>query len=143
MGANCKTFVDFCMVSSQYGFCIAYLIFIGSQLDQVICIASENEVCGNKNTYISLSVLILIPICCLKTFKYLSYISFLSNISIVLALMVIMFYDEQEYMYEPQYHQNLQTFNILHMPVFFGLAVFNFEGNGVILNVKASMKEPE
>ncbi len=28
-------------------------------------------------------------------------------------------------------------------PLFFGVAVFDFEGNGIILNVMTSMKEPE
>jgi proton-coupled amino acid transporter len=30
LGARGKAFIDFCMVISQYGFCIAYLIFIGN-----------------------------------------------------------------------------------------------------------------
>ncbi len=29
------------------------------------------------------------------------------------------------------------------LPLFFGVAVFDFEGNGVIINVMTSMKKPE
>jgi solute carrier family 36 (proton-coupled amino acid transporter) len=28
------------------------------------------------------------------------------------------------------------------IPFFFGVAVFNFEGNGVVLNIHSSMKDP-
>lgn len=87
--------------------------------------------------------MILIPICWLKTFKFLSYISLFANISIIFALIVIMTYDEDEYVNNPELHEDLQYFNLTNMPMFFGIAVFNFEGNGVILNIKSNMKEPE
>lgn len=34
-------------------------------------------------------------------------------------------------------------FEPVHLPLFFGIAVFNFEGNGVILNIHAAMKNPQ
>lgn len=32
-GHKGKAFIDFCILISQFGFCIAYLIFIGNQVD--------------------------------------------------------------------------------------------------------------
>ena len=37
LGSRGKSFVDFCIMTSQLGFVIAYLLFIGNQMDQVIC----------------------------------------------------------------------------------------------------------
>ena len=137
-----KAFIDFCITVSQFGFCIAYLIFVGRQLDQVICIETEQDYCDNKNVYIFLGSLILVPVCWLKTFKFIAYISLFSNISIVFALIVIMCYSEKSYVDQPELHQDLRYMDFSHLPLFFGVAVFNFEGNGVVLNLHASMKDP-
>ena len=89
-----------------------------------------------------MSALILIPICWLKTFKFISYISLFSNISIVFALVVIMMYSEETFVEEPELHKNIAYLKVNHLPMFFGIAVFNFEGNGVIINLHASMEDP-
>lgn len=89
------------------------------------------------------AAMVLVPISWLKTFKLISYISLLANVSIIFALGIIMFYSEQQYVREPQLHENIRYLDISSLPLFFGVAVFNFEGNGVILNVHSSMQEPE
>jgi solute carrier family 36 (proton-coupled amino acid transporter) len=43
----------------------------------------------------------------------------------------------------PELSDNLNYFVPQALPLFFGVAVFDFEGNGVIINLHASMQEPE
>lgn len=90
-----------------------------------------------------ISAIIITPICWLKTFNFLSYVSMFSNCSILFGLITIMVYSEKEYVDVPKLHNNIRYIDLSNLPLFFGIAVFNFEGNGVILNINASMKEPE
>jgi solute carrier family 36 (proton-coupled amino acid transporter) len=43
----------------------------------------------------------------------------------------------------PELHEDLNYLDLSAIPLFFGIAVFDFEGNGVVLNIHASMKHPE
>ena len=39
--------------------------------------------------------------------------------------------------------EQVTLFNFDAIPFFFGVAVFDFEGNGIVINLHASMKEPQ
>ena len=87
-GYKGKLAVDFCLYTSQIGCCIAYLLFVGKQVDQVVCQLSS-AYCGNKKDYILLSALVLIPVCCMRTFRFIGYLSGFANLSIVVACKII------------------------------------------------------
>ena len=80
-----KIVVDFSLFSSQIGCCIAYLLFVGKQFDQVICFETDEKFCGKKADYIMLGALIVAPVCCLRTFKFISYLSGFANMTICFA----------------------------------------------------------
>lgn len=83
------------------------------------------------------------PICWLRSFKYLAYVSIASNIFLIFALFVIIGYCIQNHDDHPELSENLTYVNLSALPLFFGVAVFDFEGNGVVINMHASMREPE
>ena len=119
-------------------------------MDQVICF--ESDLCNNKNLYISLAAFILIPVCWLRSFKYLAYVSMASNVFLFFAckfpspatcvVFVIAKYCFQNQIDKPELHNDLNLFTPSALPLFFGVAVFDFEGNGIVINLHASMSDP-
>lgn len=89
-----------------------------------------------------MAAFILIPICWLRSFKYIAYVSMASNVFLCFALFIILGYCFENIKQHPELHENLNYFNFSALPLFFGVAVFDFEGNGVIINLHASMKDP-
>merc|ERR1712048_584928 len=96
-----------------------------------------------KNGYIAMAAFLLIPICWLRSFKYLSYVSMASNVFLCVALFIIIGYCFKNHSEHPELSENLTYFSPGAIPLFFGVAVFDFEGNGIVINLHASMKEPE
>lgn len=112
-------------------------------MDQVICFETYMEQCNIGGLYIFIAAFILIPICWLRSFKYLAYVSMASNVFLVFALFIIIGYCFSNHAENPEMSEDLVYFNFAAIPLFFGVAVFDFEGNGVVINLHASMKQPE
>lgn len=60
-----------------------------------------------------------------------------------LIVIVIIAYCFKNHEAHPEMSDNLNYFDLSAVPLFFGVAVFDFEGNGVVINLHASMREPE
>lgn len=116
-------------------------------------ICFENDFCDHKWLYILLSVMILIPVCWLKSMSFLAYFSAASNMSLLfsckstkfadsLLVFIIVYYAMLNRAENPEQSENLNYFKPSALPLFFGVAVFDFEGNNIVLNLHAAMKEP-
>ena len=53
-----------------------------------------------------------------------------------------MYYCFKNHHDHPEMSENPNYLDLSALPLFFGVAVFDFEGNGVVINLHASMKEP-
>lgn len=90
-----------------------------------------------------MAVIVLSPVCWIKHLKNLSWIAVLALCGMVCCLCVILWYDFQYIFHEEEEDKGVKMFDAIHYPLFFGIAILNFEGNPATLNVQASMKHPE
>ena len=84
----------------------------------------------------------LIPVLWIKTIKKLTFINVFALGVILFALATIITYNII-YIRENTFpEREIKYFDAVNFPIFFGIAVLNFEGNPASLNIQASMKKP-
>jgi proton-coupled amino acid transporter len=128
--------VDFSIVVAQMGFSTAYLIFIGSNVEAAL------STCVGPSSWATITAVLVCPLVWLKSLKKLSFGAILADFAIVFGLVTILTYaalnsgDTQRPPQDPA-----QAIGSSPM-IFFGTAVFAFEGAGIVLPMKQSMQEP-
>ena len=128
-----KLGVDICLLSSQLGFCIVYTIFVGDNMHTLVPVLS-------KLSWMILWTPIFVGMCWIRHLKYLAPFS-LAAVLIYLAGYIGVLYKSVD---QPKFMQSPFTLGPLDFTsflTFFSLAIYAFEGIGLVLPVESATKD--
>jgi len=134
--STARTVIDVFLCITQLGFCCVYFVFVSQNLQQIF-----DHYYGEINYHIYMAI-ILIPMLALasiRNLKYLSPISMLANILQFIGLGIIFYYLLQDIPYTWE-RKKFSSWG--QLPLYFGTAIYAFEGIGVVLPLENQMKTP-
>ncbi|CDW84980.1 UNKNOWN [Stylonychia lemnae] len=134
-GDNGKIFVIIFMFIAQLSCCIGYLYFVALNIDTIICDQTNGGFCDKKVLYKFLMLIPTIPISLIKTYTYLSYVSMVGILCAVTGGIMMIGYMGKELEDGTYVQEDMKLFDVSQFFGHIGIAMFIFEGNGVVLNL--------
>lgn len=129
--------VNWFLCLTQLGFCCVYIVFVPKNTIQVL------REYGIEVDEKLIMTLILIPILLsslLTNLKYLSYCSLIAGSCMVCGCGITLYYIFDDL---PSPSERSAIGEVQNLPLFFGTAIFAFEGISMVLPLQSAMKEPK
>jgi amino acid permease len=137
-GPRGKIIVDIAMFIAQFSCCVGYLYFIAGLLQEILLakVGFDRE----RWFYIYLLLIPSIPISMIKTYTYLSYVSMFGIFGATIGGFMMIGFLSNKLSNDDYSHEELNLFDISSIFANIGITIFVFEGNGVVINLRAEAK---
>mmetsp|Transcript_18005 Transcript_18005/g.35447 ORF Transcript_18005/g.35447 Transcript_18005/m.35447 type:complete len:550 (-) Transcript_18005:351-2000(-) len=138
LGPTGSVIIDFLLVLTQVAFCCAYVLFIGENMHTVMPEFSNS-------TIILLTIPGLSLLALYRHIKNLSPFALVADVANIIGMLVVISFDVEVF-HEHELHMENALSNVIfgvvfaNLPYFFGVAIYCYEGVGVILNIHESMQ---
>jgi len=134
LGVHARRTIDVFLCMTQLGFCCVYPLFVAQNLQQIFF-----HVFGEVDYRIYLSIILLpmLFLCSIRNLKYIAPFSMLANILEFAGVGCIFYYLLQDM---PSTSERKVFSSWSQLPLYFGTAIYAFEGIGVVLPLENQMK---
>jgi len=135
--AQARRLVEVFLCITQLGFCCVYFVFISQSMEQIF-----NHWYGEMDYHLYM-LIILVPmvlLACIRNLKYLSPVSMIANLLQFSGLAIIFYYLLQDLPYSWE-RKSFSSWG--QIPLYFGTAIYAFEGIGVVLPLENQMRTPQ
>ncbi|XP_055911952.1 proton-coupled amino acid transporter 1 [Eupeodes corollae] len=132
-----RTIVNIFICVTQLGFCCIYFVFISTNLEQIL---KHHGYHWNVHLIMLIAFIPILLTCLITNLKYLTPVSLLANLSMVSGLVLTMYFAFKGGLPAPSERHYLT--NAPQLALFFGTAIFAFEGIALVLPLKNAMKRP-
>lgn len=126
--------VEACVVMSQMGFCVAYIIFITENLWRYV-----KFMFATPESMVWILIPALVLLCWIRSMQVLAPFSLMSVLLIFGGLLAVALHSWPLL----GHGSNVQMFIPSSLPIFVGMAIYSFEGIGLALPIENSMERPD
>ncbi|XP_061165461.1 neutral amino acid uniporter 4-like isoform X1 [Saccostrea echinata] len=130
--------INMFLMMTQFGFCCVYLLFVATNVKQVLHSFWSGD--PSLSVYIILIAAILIPYCLIRNLVHLAPFAMFANVLNTAGLVIIF-----QYIFRNLPDQSTRPADKSYekLPLYFGTALFTYEGIGLVLPIENKMRTPK
>ncbi|CAG0895414.1 unnamed protein product [Cyprideis torosa] len=138
LAVHARRTVNLFLIITQFGFCCVYIVYVASNLKKILDPRFQEEI--SIYAYTAMTLVPFILLSWIRNLKLLAPVSMVANLLMALSLIFIFRYLLED-IPDPSDRKLFASWK--QLPLYFGTAIYAFEGIGLVLPLKAEMRDPD